>query len=127
MWMILQYDSPDDWVISTGLNYSVKDFLIKSFNCLGIDIAFKGKGINEIAFIRKNNSENKNLSVNQVVMEIDSRYFRPSEVESLLGDSSKARKLLKWKPKNTFDDLVNDMINSDLKLAEKEKFLKNIN
>ena len=84
MWMILQYDSPDDWVISTGLNYSVKDFLIKSFNCLGIDIAFKGKGINEIAFIRKNNSENKNLSVNQVVMEIDSRYFRPSEVSSTL-------------------------------------------
>ncbi len=127
MWMILQHNSPDDWVISTGLNYSVKDFLIKSFNCLGVDIDFKGKGLNEIAFISKINTENKNLSINQVVMEIDRRYFRPSEVESLLGDSSKARKLLKWEPKNTFDDLVNDMIKNDLILAEKEKILKNLN
>ena len=60
-------------------------------------------------------------------MEIDRRYFRPSEVESLLGDSSKARKLLKWEPKNTFDDLVNEMIKNDLILAEKEKILKNLN
>ena len=127
MWMILQHNSPEDWVISTGLNYSVKDFLIKSFNCLGVDIDFKGKGLNEIAFISKINIENKNLSINQVVMEIDSRYFRPSEVESLLGDSSKARKLLKWEPKNTFDDLVSDMIKNDLILAEKEKILKNLN
>ena len=127
MWLILQHEKPEDWVISTGINYSVKDFLIKSFKYLGVEISFKGSGINEIGYINKIENENEHLKINQVIMEVDKKYFRPSEVDSLLGDSSKAKQILKWSPKNNFDDLIKDMVISDLKLAKEEKILIDLN
>ena len=118
MWMILQHKKPDDWVVATGLNYSVRDFTKKSFQKLGIEIKFKGSGANEIGVVTKLNN-NINLNIGDEVVKVDPDYFRPSEVDNLLGDSTKIRKILKWKPKYTFDSLVDDMIKCDLELAKK--------
>ena len=118
MWMILQHDKPDDWVVATGLNYSVRDFAIKSFQKLGIELEFKGKGINEVGVVTKVENNN-NISIGDILVKVDPNYFRPSEVNNLLGDSAKARKILKWKPKYSFDSLVDEMIKSDLELAKK--------
>ena len=119
MWLILQYKNPDDWVISTGFNFSVRDFTKKAFEKLGIKLKFTGKGVNEIGIVEevKNNSK---INIGDVIVKVDPTYFRPTEVENLLGDSSKARKLLKWKPKFNFDSLVDDMIKNDLEIAKKE-------
>jgi len=97
MWMILQHDTPDDFVIATGETYSVREFVERVFEKLGLD------------YHRH--------------VEIDERYFRPTEVDVLLGDSTKAQKILGWKPKTNFDQLIDMMLETDLKLAEKEKIL----
>ena len=119
MWLILQHKIPDDWVISTGLNFSVRDFTIKAFEKLDIKLKFQGNGLNEVGIIDDISQKSK-LKKGDIVVEVDSYYFRPSEVENLLGDSSKAKKLLKWSPKYSFDMLVDEMIISDLDIAKKE-------
>ena len=119
MWLILQHKSPDDWVISTGLNFSVRDFTIKAFEKLDIKLKFQGNGLNEVGIIDDISQKSK-LKKGDIVVEVDSYYFRPSDVENLLGDSSKAKKLLKWSPKYSFDMLVDEMIISDLDIAKKE-------
>ena len=103
MWKILQQEKPDDFVLSTNNNISVKEFLIKVANKLKIQIVWKGKGINEIGINKLNN---------KTIIRIDKKYFRPAEVDNLLGDYSKAKKKLKWKPKHNIDDLVEEMINN---------------
>ena len=118
MWLILQHDNADDWVISTGLNFSVRDFTLKAFKKLGIILEFSGKGINEIGVVKEINS-NANLKKGDILIRVDKNYFRPTEVDNLLGDSTKARKLLNWEPKYNFDSLVNDMVLSDLEQARK--------
>ena len=119
MWLILQHKIPDDWVISTGLNFSVRDFTIKAFEKLDIKLKFKGNGLNEVGIIDDVSKKSK-LKKGDVVVEIDPNYFRPTEVENLLGDSSKAKKLLKWSPNYSFDMLVDEMVVSDLNQAKKE-------
>ena len=119
MWLILQHKIPDDWVISTGLNFSVRDFTIKAFEKLDIKLKFQGNGLNEVGIIDEISQKSK-LKKGDIVVEVDPDYFRPSEVENLLGDSSKAKKLLKWSPKYSFDMLVDEMIISDLDIAKKE-------
>jgi len=119
MWLILQHKIPDDWVISTGLNFSVRDFTIKAFEKLDIKLKFQGNGLNEVGIIDEISQKSK-LKKGDIVVEVDPDYFRPSEVENLLGDSSKAKKLLKWSPKYSFDILVDEMIISDLDIAKKE-------
>ena len=119
MWLILQHKNPDDWVISTGLNFSVRDFTSKAFEKLGIKLEFKGKGVNEVGIIKEINKNSK-LKKGETIVEVDSAYFRPTEVENLLGDSSKARELLNWRPKYNFDSLVDDMIINGLEIAKKE-------
>tara|TARA_A100001011_G_C14290727_1_gene836068 strand:+ start:1061 stop:2146 length:1086 start_codon:yes stop_codon:yes gene_type:complete len=119
MWLILQHKNPDDWVISTGLNFSVRDFTIKAFEKLDIKIKFKGDGLNEVGIVDEVSDKSK-LKKGDIVVEIDPNYFRPTEVENLLGDSSKARKILKWNPKYSFDMLVDEMVISDLNQAKKE-------
>jgi GDPmannose 4,6-dehydratase len=104
MWKILQQKNPGDFVVATGKQYTVKDFVNLSAKKLNLKIIWKGKGINEKAY----DKESK-----KVVVECDKKYFRPSEVDTLLGDSSKARKILKWKPKYNIDDLIEDMINHE--------------
>ena len=126
MWLILQQDKPDDFVIATGQNYSVRDFIKKSFEVLGIDIDFKGKGEKEVGYISKLNQPMKHLKVNDIIIKVDPIYYRPTEVDTLLGDASKARQVLNWKPEYNFKTLVEEMIEQDLLLAKQEKLIKEI-
>ncbi len=124
MWLILQHDKPDDFVISTGTQISIRDFIIKAFKKIGVEIEFKGEGVDEIGFITSNAGIYDNLKVGDAVIAIDEFYFRPTEVESLIGDNSKAKNDLGWEPKNSIDDLIDEMIETDL--AETRKSLSNL-
>lgn len=132
MWLILQQEKPEDYVIATGIATSVRDFVKLSFEELGIEIEFAGKGENERGVIIDWNEDRLQelelnpdvLKIGQTVVKVDSRYFRPTEVELLIGDASKAFKKLGWKPKYDLCALVNDMMMSDLKLMRKEAYLK---
>ena len=115
MYLMLQQQKPDDYVIATGTQYSVRDFCEAVFKELGITIVWKGKGLNEKGIDKK---------TGKVIIEVDSRYFRPTEVESLLGDPSKARKKLKWEAEISFEELVHEMVVADLEDAKKEAHLK---
>ena len=113
MWRILQQDTPDDYVCATGVTTTVRDFCKYVFDSLGVEIAFKGKGVEEVGFDVKTN---KNL------IEIDPSYFRPTEVDLLLGDYTKAKTILNWQPTVNVRELASIMVESDLKLANKEKY-----
>jgi GDPmannose 4,6-dehydratase len=113
MWLMLQQDQAEDFVIATGMQHSVRDFVDAAANELGIKITWKGKGVDERGF---------DPSGKQIVA-VDPRYFRPTEVQSLLGDPSKARKKLGWTPKTTFDELVSEMVREDLKSAERDELI----
>jgi GDPmannose 4,6-dehydratase len=108
-WLMLQQDHPEDFVIASGIQYSVREFIEKSAEVLDIKIEWKGKGSNEIGF-DQNGKE---------IIKVDVNYYRPSEVDSLLGDASKARQKLNWVPKISFDELVKEMTNADFELAKK--------
>ena len=115
-WKILQHKRPDDFVIATEKQYSVKFFVEKCFEYLGIKIKWQGKGLNEVAkIIYFNKNHYPQLNNNQTVIRISKRYFRPNEVDNLIGNSTKAKKLLKWKPKIKINDLIKEMLESDLK------------
>ncbi len=105
MWKILQYKKPEDWVICTGKQYSVKQFINLVAKEINLEIFWKGKGVHEKAFSRKN----------EVIIEIKKRYFRPAEVDNLKGTYSKAKKFLKWKPVKNINDLIKDMVSYELK------------
>ena len=119
-WMMLQQESPKDYVIATGKQISVRDFVTMSAKNLGINITFKGKGKSEIGIIDSLDKENDFLKEGDVIVEVDSRYFRPTEVESLLGDASKAKKDLGWEPKISIEEMCKEMIEEDLKIAKLE-------
>ena len=124
MHLILQHTSPDDFVVATGVTTEVRDFVRKSFAKTGLTLEFKGEGVNEKGILVKNENKNCALPIGSIIVEVDSRYFRPTEVELLLGDPTKAKNLLGWEPKYDLDALIEDMIFADLKQAEKEKYLK---
>ncbi len=124
MWLILQAEKPEDWVIATGKTTTVRDFVKMAFNHIGVQIEFVGKGINEKGFIKSSSNKNYKLKKGSQVVSVNSRYFRPTEVDVLVGDSSKAFKKLGWKPKYNLDKLVEEMMNYDLKLMNKEQYLK---
>ncbi|MBI5633940.1 MAG: GDP-mannose 4,6-dehydratase [Nitrospirae bacterium] len=140
MWLVLQQKNPDDYVIATGRQYSVRDFVGHAFKEVGITIAWKGKGAKEKGIITNISGKQKAISSRgrsdtdhaspithhglrpgDIVVEIDPRYFRPTEVETLLGDASKARKKLGWKPEISFRQLVSEMVAEDLKEAQKDR------
>lgn len=124
MWLILQDEKPDDYVVATGKTTSVRDFLIMAFQHVGIEIDFKGHGIEEIGFVKNIDlkkfekiTEKQNLlSLGQEVIFIDEYYYRPTEVDLLLGDPSKIKRKLGWEPKIDVQSLVKEMVYSDLKL-----------
>lgn len=116
-WLMMQQEHPDDFVIATGEQYSVREFINIAASELGMSISWKGKGIEEIGTIQSANDESK------AIIRIDDRHFRPTEVETLLGDASKARNKLGWTPKISFIELVKEMVMSDLREAEKENLL----
>lgn len=129
MWRILQQDKPDDYVIATGVTTSIRDFVKMAFEKVGISLQFEGEGLDEVGFIEQINSEefngilynheNNNLKKGDIVLRIDERYFRPTEVDLLIGDPTKAREKLGWTPKYNLDQLVSEMVSEDLKLFEK--------
>lgn len=124
MWMILQADEPEDWVIATGKTTTVRDFVRMSFAEAGIDLEFKGKGINEKAYVKYCSNPDYQLEIGKEVLAVDPKYFRPTEVDLLIGDPTKAKTKLGWIPEYDLQALVKDMMQSDLKLMQKEQFLK---
>ena len=114
MWMMMQHSEPDDFVLATGKKISVRRFVELAFNEVGIALEWKGKGVEEKGINKADGS---------VIIEIDARYFRPTEVDLLLGDASKAKKKLGWVPKLSIEELVKEMVASDVKLFEKDKYL----
>lgn len=115
MWRILQQDHPDNYVLATGVTTSIRDFCRMAFKRLGIELEFIGTGVDEKGIDK---------ATGKTLIEVDPRYFRPAEVDLLLGDSTKARKELGWKPTYDLEALVNEMVDSDLELAKKEKTLR---
>lgn len=105
MWRILQQDDPDDYVLATGRTYSVRELVNRSFACLGRTVEWQGRGVNEVGI---------DGATGKVVVEVDPRYFRPTEVDLLVGDPAKARRKLGWEPKVSFEELVHEMVESDL-------------
>lgn len=124
MWLMLQQETPEDFVIATGTTTPVRDFLRKAFLEVGITLEFKGSGLDEKAFVQACTRPEYQLPVGKQVLSIDPRYFRPTEVELLLGDARKAQEKLGWKPMYTLDMLVKEMMTSDLDLFRKDKYLK---
>jgi len=130
MYKILQHSEPDDFVLATGKTTYVRDFVSKAFQEVGVEVEFKGEGSQEvgIASVISKDEKFKDLTQNvkqgQVVVRVDERYFRPTEVELLLGDPTKAKQILNWQPKHTLEDLVVEMVRNDLKEMKKERFLK---
>jgi len=113
-WLMLQQEVPEDFVIATGVQHSVRDFVNAAAKELGIEIRWIGEGVEEKGY----DAQGKCIVV------VDQRYFRPTEVETLLGDPSKARKKLGWTPKISFDDLVVEMVREDLKVADRDELVK---
>ena len=121
MWLMLQHEKPDDFVIASGNSTSVRDFVKKAFNCAGISVQFSGKGLNEKAVVTQLNGENLKIKIGQEVLIVDSNYYRPTEVDLLQGDATKAKKILGWKPKYSIDKMVQEMVQSDLELFSNGK------
>jgi GDPmannose 4,6-dehydratase len=124
MWMILQSDVPEDWVVATGNKSSVRDFVRMSFAYTGIKLRFECEGKDEKGIVVSCSNPKYQLEEGKVVVLVDSNYFRPTEVDALIGDPSKANKKLGWSPKYNLEDLVNEMMESDLKLMSKDQYLK---
>ena len=117
-WLMLQQEKPEDFVIATGVQYSVRDFVNAAAKELGMRIAWRGEGVDERGFWVKPDGEAT------CIVTVDARYFRPTEVETLLGDATKAREKLGWTPKVTFAELVSEMVREDLRSAERDELIK---
>ena len=127
MWLMLQQDVPEDFVISTGVTTSVREFIRISFREVGVELEFKGEGIDEIAAVISTTNPEFSFKIGQIVVRIDPAYFRPTEVDLLIGDNTKAKTKLGWNPKYTLEMLVREMVKSDLEIFKKEKYFKNYN
>lgn len=123
MWLMLQQDKPEDFVIATGITTTVRDFIKMSFAEVGAELEFKGEGVDEKAYVKSVSTE-CSIKIGQEVMCIDPKYFRPTEVDLLIGDATKAKEKLGWEPKCTLADLVKEMISADIETFKKEKLLK---
>jgi GDPmannose 4,6-dehydratase len=122
-WLMLQQEAPDDYVIATGEQYSVRRFIEQAAQVLGFSLSWKGEGMDEVgvvAAIKGRAVEQERIKPGDIIIRVDSRYFRPTEVETLLGDASKAREVLGWAPQVIFDDLVREMVVEDLKYAKRD-------
>lgn len=116
MWLLLQQDEPDDFVIATGETHSVREFVVKAFREIGTDLIWEGEGLEEVG---------RDRASGKIVVRIDPRYFRPTEVDFLQGDPRKAKEKLGWEPRVSFDELVKMMVREDLKEAEKDRLCNN--
>lgn len=125
-WLMLQQDQPEDFVIATGIQYSVRDFVNAAAKELGMEIHWEGEGVNEKGYwVNRHSHEGENpIDGDKPIVAVDPRYFRPTEVETLLGDASKAKTKLGWTPKVSFKELVAEMVREDLKNAKRDELVK---
>ena len=132
-WLMLQQDEPDDFCIATGVQYSVRDFINFACDHIGIKLEYQGEGINEKGIIKsidKNNPTIKHSTLNiknsigKTIVAVDKRYFRPTEVETLLGDPTKAKEKLGWEPKITLEEMVHEMMENDINIAKRDSLVK---
>ena len=123
MWMMLQQSEPEDFVIATGITTSVRDFVKMAFGYAGIEVEFNGRGEEEVAIVTKVTNDTCKLSAGDVVVEVDKRYFRPTEVDTLIGDASKAKKKLGWKPVYTLEEIVKEMLDADMENVHKKQVI----
>ncbi len=125
MYLILQQDTAEDFVIATGITTPVREFVRLAFAEVGIDIEFTGNGVNEKGIVVSCSNPAHQLEIGKEVVNVDKQYFRPTEVELLIGDPTKCNQKLGWKPKYNLKGLISEMVAADLDLFEKEKLLKN--
>lgn len=124
-WLMLQQDKPDDFVIATGVQYSVREFILRSAKRLGITLKFEGRGVDEIGVVVNVQGDSAPAAkLGDVIVRVDPRYFRPAEVETLLGDPTKAREKLGWMPQITLDQMIDEMVASDLDEAQRTALLE---
>jgi len=119
-WLMLQQTTPDDYVIATGVQHSVRDFILRAAHELGVELTFEGLGLEEKGIITRVDDRNS-PPPGTVIVEVDPRYFRPAEVDSLLGDASKAHHNLGWKPRISFEEMVSEMVAEDFRLAQRDQ------
>lgn len=124
MWLILQQEKPEDFVIATGTTTTVRDFIRMAFSEVGVEVEFKGEGANEVGIVKAVTSADCPLKPGQEVVAVDPRYFRPTEVDLLIGDPTKAQTKLNWKPKYDLPMLVKEMVAADVELFRRERVLK---
>ncbi|MFM9825235.1 GDP-mannose 4,6-dehydratase [Flavobacterium sp.] len=127
MWLMLQQDKAEDFVIATGVTTSVREFIKMAFSEVGVELEFKGEGVNEIGIVKTTTNSDFKFQIGQVVIQIDPNYFRPTEVDLLIGDNTKAKTKLGWKPKYSLSMLIKEMMQADVELFRKEKYLQNYN
>ncbi len=123
MWLMLQQEQPEDFVIATGISTQIRDFVKMAFAEIGVELQFNGIGENEVGIVIASTTKYP-VKIGQVVVKVDPKYYRPTEVDLLIGDPRKAAEKLGWKPKHTLADLVKEMVASDVQIFEKELFLK---
>jgi len=124
-WLMLQQEYPEDFVIATGIQFSVRQFIVWAAMQLGIELRFEGSGINETAIVTNiNGTSAPYLKKGDVIVKVDSRYFRPTEVETLLGDPTKAKQRLGWEPEVTAKEMCQEMVSADLEIATKLALLR---
>jgi len=124
MWKILQYDKAEDWVIATGVTTSVRDFVTMSFKEIGVELEFQGEGEEEKAYVKSSTNPKYPVEPGKLVVSVDPKYFRPTEVELLIGDPTKAKTKLDWKPKYDLQALCSEMVRSDIELFERDQVLR---
>lgn len=123
MWLMLQQENAEDFVIASNQTHTVRSFIIKAFENIGVSLTFVGNGVDEIAKVAENTNKKSKLKVGQIVLKIDPKYFRPTEVDLLIGDATKAKEKLGWEAKIGLHEIVDDMMKADLALFEKENLL----
>ena len=130
-WLMLQQEIPEDYVIATGIQYSVRDFVNAAAKELDMQILWQGKGKDEKGYLvdglLSKNSASKNKEKRQCILQVDPSYYRPTEVDNLIGDATKSKQKLGWAPKVSFHELVAEMIQEDYKLAQREDLIKKFN
>jgi GDPmannose 4,6-dehydratase len=124
MWLMLQQETPDDFVVATGITTSVRDFIKLAFAEIGVELSFEGQGVEEKGYVISCTNPDYQLETGKVVVAVDAEYFRPTEVELLIGDPAKAKEKLKWELQYDLKGLVEDMVKADLELFRKDQYLK---
>ena len=124
MWLMLQQDEPEDYVIATGRTTSVRELVKMAFACVGIELQFSGEGVHEVASVVTCADNDFQVEPGKTVLQVDPKYHRPTEVDLLIGDASKCKEKLNWEPKHSLQDLVEEMVAADVELFRREKYLR---